>query len=108
MKSLILLGVGVATLASGPMKPGSSAGPMRPSGGTMGAYKPPPALAFPRPVTPKATPGVRMAPEPKLEQPKLFKPYEPKSVYSNRGGVDAYPKPMVPKTYRDPNAKPAF
>ncbi len=107
MKSLILLGVGLAAMASGPMKTGGT-GTFRPSAGAMGAYSPPRTSTFPQPTPPKATPGVRMAPEPRLEQPKLFKPYQPKSIYSNRGGIDAYPKPAVPKTYRDPNAKQLF
>lgn len=40
--------------------------------------------------------------------PERFKPYKGDSVYSNRGGVNAYPKPAKPKGYINPYGKSGF
>lgn len=37
-----------------------------------------------------------------------FKPFKGTSVYSNRGGVNAYPKPAKPQGYMDPNKRTGF
>jgi hypothetical protein len=36
-----------------------------------------------------------------MAQPEPFKPYKGTSVYSNRGGIDAYKKPAKPPGYID-------
>jgi hypothetical protein len=109
MTSLILLSAALATLSAGPLDPSSSRGPLRPSQGTFGAHPAArPAPAFPAPRTPPATPGVRMADPPGVIGADRFKPYQGRSVYSNRGGVDAYPKPAKPKGYLDPRSRPGF
>jgi hypothetical protein len=109
MTSLILLSAALATLSAGPFDASSSRGTLRPSQGTFGAHSATrPAPAYRTPAPPRATPGVRMADPPGVIGQDRFKPYQGRSIYSNRGGVDAYPNPAKPKGYLDPRSRPGF
>ncbi len=108
MTPIVALGVGLGLLAQGTLGP--SGGTLKPSTGTWGpapAYRPytPPAYGTPAPTPRYAAPRAPSFPEPPkpptMAQPEPFKPYKGSSVYSNRGGVDAYKRPAKPPGYID-------
>lgn len=107
MTPIIALGVGLGLLAQGSF--GSSGGTLKPQPGTLGpapSYRPytPPAYSAPSPprYAPPRAPTFPEPPKPPtMAQPEPFKPYKGSSVYSNRGGVDAYKKPAKPPGYID-------
>jgi len=101
----VAISIGLVTLAGGlwepspspflhqtPVTPGGFA--RSPSFGGTPSYRAP-SYSAPsiRPI-----PGIR--PLPSLG-PDHFTPYRPKSVYSNRGGIDAYPSAPKPRGYID-------
>ena len=78
----------------------------RPNFKTYGSPYPSPYGTTPRRTTPNYTaPRFPSAPKPPMAptmpQSDLFKPYKPRSVYSNRGGIDSYPAPRKPPGYID-------
>jgi len=81
----------------------SEAGIARPNFQTYGSSYPSPYRTTPRRTTPNYTaPRFPSAPQPPtMPQPELFKPYKPRSVYSNRGDIDSYPAPRKPRGYID-------
>jgi hypothetical protein len=74
----------------------SSSGNMKSSPGAFGAAAKPQrsGVAPIAPIAPIGRAGT-------TTEPQVFKPYKPKSVYSDRGGVNAYPEPAKPKGYVD-------
>lgn len=112
MKSIIAIGLALfaGQAVAQPMKP--QLGPLatRP-GNYVPDYAPapdqPPPSFYAPPTTPRYTPSYSnptfpSAPKPPtMAQPDMLKPYKPKSVYSERGGLDSYPKPTKPKGYVD-------
>jgi hypothetical protein len=98
MTPIIVLGMGLAFLAGGTMAPsqgtfGQSGGTLRPGPTYVPTYTTPPPPAH-------YTPRTYSAPQP---PPSVgtdrFRPYEPQSVYSNRGGANAYPSAPKPQGY---------
>lgn len=107
MTPIVALGVGLGLLAQGTF--GSPGGTLKPSNGPLGpapSYRPytPPNYGTPAPprYAPPRAPTFPEPPKPPtMAQPEPFKPYKGSSVYSNRGGVDAYKKPAKPPGYID-------
>lgn len=104
MTPIIVLGVGLAVMA--PMTPstgtfGHQTGTMRPAPTYTPTYTPPPAVRY----TPPAytTPSTRSTAPLGAER---FTPYRPQSVYSNRGGANAYPSAPKPPGYINPYGNP--
>lgn len=112
MTPIVALGVGLGLLAQGAF--GSPGGTLKPQPGpwapaasprpyTPPVYGAPPAPSYSVPsyTTPR-TPTFPEPPKPPtMAQPEPFKPYKGTSVYSNRGGIDAYKKPAKPPGYID-------
>lgn len=105
MTPIIVLGAGLAFLAGGTLAPsqgtfGQPTGTLRPSPTYAPTYTAPPP---PAPYTP---PRTYSAPQPPPTiGPDRFRPYEPQSVYSNRGGVNGYPSAPKPPGYISPYGK---
>lgn len=109
MTPIVAAGLGLSILAGF----GAPGGNLAPRVGTFGKVPVAPAPQYPSPyqqpdaryTTPRYTPGFPTAPQPPsmptMGQPELFTPYNPKSVYSNRGGIDSYPAPRKPPGYID-------
>ncbi|MBA4014398.1 MAG: hypothetical protein C0481_21280 [Phenylobacterium sp.] len=110
MTPIIALSVGLGLLAQGTF--GGSGGTLKPQPGPWGpapaAARPsmPPTYVAPAPAQRRATPSLAppafpAAPKaPEMYQPPNFKPYKPGvSPYSERGGMNAHPKPAKPPGY---------
>ncbi len=102
MTPIIVLGMGLAVMAGGTFTPspgtfGQPAGTMRPAPTYAPTYTPPPP---PVRYTPPPTYAAPRPPAP--VGPDRFRPYEPQSVYSNRGGVNGYPSAPKPPGYISP------
>ena len=100
MKPIMAISIGFVTLAGGLWQPSPSPflheNPVTPGGfAPAPSFHRAPSYGAPsiRPI-----PGIR--PLPSLG-PDHFTPYRPKSVYSNRGGIDAYPSAPKPRGYID-------
>lgn len=111
LTAAILIARASPAIAAGPMAGGGS-GTFK-SGGTLGSGRsgstyspqpsePPPTRRYGSTTAPPSTSSTRPLGE------ERFKPYTGSSVYSNRGGVNAYPDPAKPKGYIDPNGKRRF
>ena len=105
MTPIIVLGAGLAFLAGGTLVPsqgsfGQQTVTPRPNPTYAPTYTaPPPAARY----TP---PRTYSAPQPPpTVGPDHFRPYKPQSVYSNRGGVNAYPSAPKPPGYISPYGK---
>ena len=111
MTPIIAFGLGLGVLAQGTFGAG---GTLKPQPGTWGpapAVQPytPPTYGAPAPAQrsarPSSAPPAFPAPPkppnaPEMYQPPNFKPYKPGvSPYSDRGGVNAHPKPAKPPGY---------
>lgn len=87
--------------SGGNLKP--TAGPMRPTQPHASTYRAkPPAAAVTTPRSYGSTGSTSTL------GPDRFTPYKGTSVYSDRGGVNAYPKPAKPKGYIDTYGKSGF
>lgn len=104
MTPIIVLGAGLAFLAGGTLVPshgtfGQPTVTLRPSPSYPPTYTAPPPARYTPPRTyspPQPPPTVG---------PDQFRPYKPQSVYSNRGGVNAYPSAPKPPSYISPYGK---
>lgn len=106
MTPIIALGIGFAVMA--PMTPssgtfGQPTGTMRPVPTYAPTYAPPPPVRYAPPAATYATPS--MQPTRPLGAER-FTPYQRQSVYSNRGGVNAYPSAPKPPGYINPYGNP--
>lgn len=101
MTPIIVLSMGFAVMAGGLLTPstgtfGQPGGNLRPRPAYAPAYTPPPPVRYSPPPTYSAP-----QPPPTLG-PDRFRPYQPKSVYSGRGGVNGYPSAPKPPGYISP------
>ena len=108
MTPIIVLGMGLAVMAGGIMTPssgtfGQPTGTMRP--GPTYAPTSAPAYAPPPPARYSARPTYAPPRPPPPVGADRFRPYEPQSVYSNRGGVNGYPSAPKPQGYISPYGK---
>lgn len=112
LTAVLLLALASPASAAGPLAGGGS-GTLKPSGGTLGNQRSGSPYGA-KPAEPPATrrytsPG--MTPSTTSTRPlgeDRFKPYKGSSVYSDRGGVNPYPRPGRPRGYIDPNARTGF
>lgn len=107
MTPIIALGIGLAVMAGGQMAPstgtfGQPTGTMRPGPTYAPTYTPPQPVRYTPPAA-AYTPSTRSTAPLGAER---FTPYRPKSVYSDRGGVNAYPSAPRPPGYIDPYGDP--
>jgi hypothetical protein len=102
MKPIIAVGVALIALAGSeavaePLKRFS--GSLKPSRG----YASPPAPTFNYyGQQPPSNYGYTPPRPPAMSNPDRFQPYQGTSVYSNRGGINAYPTAPKPKGYLSP------
>jgi hypothetical protein len=101
------LGGGSGTLAPSSGTFGSSRAGSSYGAGAGGANQAPQPRRFGVPAQPPA-PSTSSTSSTTVNGADRFKPFEGRSLYSDRGGVDAYPKPAKPKGYIDPNRRTGF
>ncbi len=113
----ILLGLSLVSASSAALAEGYGgvaggfqklSGTFKPSGGTFGSAQPsrfgaPKIYGAPAPVQPPRAPSA-----PATVGDDRFTPFKGTSVYSNRGGVNAYQPPAKPKGFIDPSKRGVF
>lgn len=101
MTPIIVFTMGLAVMAGGTFAPSPGTlvqqpGTMRPAPTYAPTYTPPPPVRY----TPPQTYSAPQPPAP--VGPDRFRPYQPQSVYSGRGGVNGYPSAPKPPGYISP------
>jgi hypothetical protein len=101
------LGLVLATLAGGAFAQtgfgSDSVGTFGSTSGRGSFGSAPRAYSSPAPFRPYVVPRA-----PSMSEPERFKPFKGTHLYSDRGGIDAYPRPSKPKGYIDIYGKSGF